>query len=368
MSDEGGNSGLTGKGVWIGVIDDFTTTHDAVFRFPSLTRQKVTKAATTSSTSSGSTTTTTCSLPHEWSTKWTHGELVEQISGGKSSEQTRAVTLALTNYTVNPSCVDKFYASLSVGLEAQLKIASTAGVASGASVQRYPVVLGTTKDAKQQLGTILGHLSNALSDPQHSIRVVNMSLGSEIGASSVTRTAVIESAVRDFPIATAVDAVITVAAGNSGLPCAVENLLGCNLVAVAMLSQDTSKNSTIVVGALEGVGRAQKIPTYSNLPGYLANSFLWASGDSDTLPVGGDGWAQGTSFAAPRVAGAAALLRGKYPSLTSEEIVSLLLDSADRDMDNDGIPDFKGASQTWGRGKLSLGNALKLAAERYPDK
>jgi Subtilase family len=364
-ADEGADSGLTGKSVWIGIIDDFRTQQDAVFRFPALLRQKSTKTKASEGTSTSNTSTTsTCAVPHEWSIKWTHGELVEQIAGGVLPEQLRPVSLNVPTVSTNAECAATFYGK-SPASEALLKFSSVTGVAAGASMQRYPVVLGETADNKLQLFTILGHLIHALEDVEHRIGVVNLSLGSEIQPSDSSRQKILADALATYPVNAMVDTVISVAAGNSGLSCNKENLVGCNLVAVAMAAQDNTKGSAIVVGALTGTGRAQRIATYSNFPGYLKDRFLWASGDSITFPSNGTNWAVGTSFATPRVAGAAALLRQKYPHLSSVQIADLLLDSANRDMDNDGVADFEGASFTWGRGKLDLNAALRLAALRH---
>ncbi len=364
-ADEGADTGLTGKSVWIGIIDDFSTQKDAVYRFPSLRRQKVTKAASSgSTTSASSSTTTTCLIPHEWSVKWTHGAMVEQIAGGTMPEQLMSVALSVPSYKTNAQCVSDFYGE-SAASEAQLRISPISGVASGASMQRYPVVLGQTGDNKLQLFTILGHLIHALEDADQRIGVVNLSLGSEIQPSGDTRQKILDDALATYPVNAAINTVITVAAGNSGFSCNKENLVGCSLLAVAMATQDTTKDSTIIVGALAGSGSEQRTATYSNFPGYLKDRFLWASGDSNTFPSTGTNWAVGTSFAAPRVAGAAALLRQRYPNLSSGQIASLLLDSANRDMDNDGVPDFEGASFTWGRGKLDINAALRLAASRH---
>jgi hypothetical protein len=60
----------------------------------------------------------------------------------------------------------------------------------------------------------------------------------------------------------------------------------------------------------------------------------------------------------------AAILKQKFPQLTSADIASVILESADKDMNNDGKPDFTGVDPIFGHGKLSLENALKLAATR----
>jgi len=77
--------------------------------------------------------------------------------------------------------------------------------------------------------------------------------------------------------------------------------------------------------------------------------------------VEGDTDVVGTSFAAPRVAGVATILKQKYPTLTSAQISNIILLSASKDINNDGIDDFIGVSPIYGQGKLSLTRALSLA-------
>jgi subtilisin family serine protease len=50
----------------------------------------------------------------------------------------------------------------------------------------------------------------------------------------------------------------------------------------------------------------------------------------------------GTSPAAARMAGVAAIIKQKFPALSSHQIAQIILLSADKDMNNDGIPDFAG--------------------------
>lgn len=65
----------------------------------------------------------------------------------------------------------------------------------------------------------------------------------------------------------------------------------------------------------------------------------------------------GTSFAAPLVSGAAALIKGAYPSLGGAEVVQILLDSA-TDLGDPGVDGVFGA------GLLNVQAALELAEER----
>jgi subtilisin family serine protease len=102
--------------------------------------------------------------------------------------------------------------------------------------------------------------------------------------------------------------------------------------------------------------------TYISLgaPGY--NVFAAESADSDwpraQLPwasPGYYGWASGTSFAAPEVAGAAALVWGANPSLTAGQVAQVLKESATGN----------GWSPQLGWGLLDVGAAVELA-QRTP--
>ena len=155
-----------------------------------------------------------------------------------------------------------------------------------------------------------------------------------------------------FPLPV-VSAVITVSAGNGGTACATQDLNGCNAVAIAMAYQGATSASTLVVGALV-TGTNENIATYSTRAGVLAQRYVLASG------LQGETNIEGTSFAAPRVAGIAAILKQKYPSLTAAQIANIILLSASKDINNDGIDDFSGVSSIYGHGKASLTRALAL--------
>ena len=78
----------------------------------------------------------------------------------------------------------------------------------------------------------------------------------------------------------------------------------------------------------------------------IKNHTITAHGQTTNNWIGG-----GTSFAAPKVAGAAALVMHKYPNLVASEVKDVLLDSA--------FTDFDGYSlEHHGRGILDVGAAL----------
>lgn len=101
----------------------------------------------------------------------------------------------------------------------------------------------------------------------------------------------------------------------------------------------------IFVGAIDvSTGR---IKDYSTTAGQMVNDFIVA-GDTIFDAREQD---NGTSQSAPRVAGAAALMRHRWPSLDGSQLKQLLLQTAE-DL---GAP---GPDAIYGRGRLSLENAL----------
>ena len=96
------------------------------------------------------------------------------------------------------------------------------------------------------------------------------------------------------------------------------------------------------------------ITNYSYQAGEMLNDFLVAHDDVLSL---GDG--AGTSYAAPRVTGAAALLRHKFPNLNAENIKKVLLETAS-DLGEIG-PD-----RVYGYGLLNISNAMSPQGKVTP--
>ena len=118
------------------------------------------------------------------------------------------------------------------------------------------------------------------------------------------------------------------------------------------LMQYQYKNKSIIVGALDQAGGS--IASYSNQAGAYSDRFLVADGRGIYDSTIG-AYVQGTSFAAPRVAGYAAILRQKFPNLNAEKSSSILLDTARYDTlsCNPNCP-----SNIYGMGEASLSRAL----------
>jgi len=121
---------------------------------------------------------------------------------------------------------------------------------------------------------------------------------------------------------------------------------GGNLIAVGNVLIDplTQKPSTLD-------------PT-SNYAGLAKNKYIVAPGATNAASHASDTEyvsSNGTSFAAPLVAGAAALIREAYPALTAAQVVQVLLNSAD-DLGDAGV------DEVYGHGMLNIEAALTLAA------
>jgi hypothetical protein len=146
--------------------------------------------------------------------------------------------------------------------------------------------------------------------------------------------------------------IITVhAAGNDG---GSNPLLGAQL---PLHSGYEDLSSTLI--AVVATNSSNTITSYSNRCGSAKNWCMTAPGDGiySTVAVDDNNYASnygtmsGTSMADPHVAGAAAVLRGKWPSKNASEIVTILYDTA-TDLGAAGIDDI------YGRGLLNLDNAL----------
>ena len=84
--------------------------------------------------------------------------------------------------------------------------------------------------------------------------------------------------------------------------------------------------------------------------------------DDETLSIVGDA-IRGSSFSAPRVAAAIALVNQKYPQLTPAQIKQVILESADPLCGNshEGTCDTNDVSTAFGHGKLNVEAALQMA-------
>lgn len=180
-------------------------------------------------------------------------------------------------------------------------------------------------------------------------RVVNISLGGEDAPGATLRAAVAR--------ATAAGTIIVLSAGNEG-----DNALGGNdpdsPEPFAQGLRDAGGGLVIIAGAVDANGT---IAPFSNRAGGYASSYLATLGEGVCCAYA-DGAIRtegnavfllnGTSFAAPHIAGAAALLAQAFPNLSSQQIVQLLYQSA-RDAG------AVGADGVFGQGILDIARAFQ---------
>lgn len=108
-----------------------------------------------------------------------------------------------------------------------------------------------------------------------------------------------------------------------------------------------------VTGATGGIDSSQ-ISTFSDRAGTGAQWYLTAIGFGDRAPnqTGAQYLWSGTSFSAPTISGAVALMAQAFPNLTGKQIVELLFNSAD-DLGATGL------DAIFGHGRLNIGRAFQ---------
>ena len=140
--------------------------------------------------------------------------------------------------------------------------------------------------------------------------------------------------------------IMVAALGNSGLP-------GPEGGPASVVGYSRIAGLGIAVGALNSTGTGAA--RFSNRcgTGSVARYCLFAPGENvyTTLPRGRYGRVDGTSFASPVVAGAAAVVWGAFPNKNGRQIAARLLDTANR-------RGVFGISSIYGRGRLDLEAAL----------
>lgn len=126
------------------------------------------------------------------------------------------------------------------------------------------------------------------------------------------------------------DLTLVVAAGNSGLDCLGDE---CSYPAALPSVEGyegltKGKGGWITVGSVEY--KTNTPSNFTNKAGKMKDYYMVAHGHhvSSTAKGGGTKYMSGTSMAAPKVAGAVALLAQKYPHLKGSEIASILFQTA----------------------------------------
>jgi subtilisin family serine protease len=169
-------------------------------------------------------------------------------------------------------------------------------------------------------------------------RVINLSLGGDgVG------TAVLAAMAR----ATSAGIVVVISAGNSG-----EEPNGGNPDGFALESASRSGNGAVIIAG--AVDASRQIAPFSNRAGTGAEHYLTALGTRiRSFDHNGTAFLySGTSFSAPIITGAAALLASAFPNLSGAQIVEILLGSADD-------AGAAGTDAIFGRGILNIERAFQ---------
>ncbi len=185
------------------------------------------------------------------------------------------------------------------------------------------------------------------SKPAASSHIVNMSFAYP----GLRNVPPIARAMRDAAGAGRVMVAVLGNCGDGGDECAANNGRGALGAPAAHVANPGIAGFAIAVGSLDesGAGRA----AHSNTCGPVKEYCLFAPGERIRAARAGGGhdWVEGTSFAAPHVSGAAAVVWAAFPHKDGAEIVERLLTTA-RPLDGQKISD------TFGRGALDLGAAM----------
>ncbi|MXO66957.1 S8 family peptidase [Altericroceibacterium endophyticum] len=170
-------------------------------------------------------------------------------------------------------------------------------------------------------------------------KVINLSLGGSRASLALQRA--VEDAVN-------AGVLVVVAAGNDGR---------ADPDGFALSLADDAAGGVLIVGSIDEDG---SISSFSNRAGAGTSQFIMARGglvccvyeDGQIYEQNGTRYLlQGTSFAAPQVAGAAALLAQAFPNLTGAQIAQLLLETAHD-------AGAAGTDEQYGRGVLDVAEAF----------
>ena len=172
-------------------------------------------------------------------------------------------------------------------------------------------------------------------------RVINMSLGGDPPGSQLLAA---------MQRAANAGIVLVISAGNDG----ADPTKGANADPFALVPAQNLPGSVIIAGSVGGSPDVNTISDFSNRAGTGAAWYLMALGYRDRAPdqTGQQFFWSGTSFSAPTISGAVALMAQAFPNLTGKQIVSILFSSAD-DLGAAGVDSI------YGHGRLNIQRAFQ---------
>lgn len=173
------------------------------------------------------------------------------------------------------------------------------------------------------------------SDPRAEADVINLSLGGGTDPAGVLRNAMRNAAARGKILVSAQGNESIIGPSTSGSPAAYSDLLGGH--GISVVSLDAS---------------GQRLATYSNSCGNIQSCMAARGSDITSSVPGGYATTDGTSMAAPVVAGAAATALAAFPGVAPRDIVQKMFRTAD-DL---GTP---GRDPIFGFGRLNMERLLQ---------
>jgi len=301
--------GWTGAGIKIGILDDFTANEVTEFiRIPLPTGCG--NIPIDGGTFQLCTTTETATL------KRTHGDQVAMIAGGANGKLTGRLDES------GQFLIDGVYGQYRGVADLTVELSSPQyGIAKDAQVLRNDFL--TYQNNTNGLFSVFknwGTGSDATSSKYRELKVVNLSLA--ITSRNETTNRATYDKQLSYANASAVpDAVYVKAAGNN--TCVIHQT-DCDPLNAVLYNALPFKDKSILVGALTQPGGT--IASYSNKAGNYADRFVVADGRG-IREIDGT-YEVGTSFAAPRVSGYAAIIRQKFPNLNAAKTANIILDTA----------------------------------------
>lgn len=189
--------------------------------------------------------------------------------------------------------------------------------------------------------------TDSVSQGYRKAKVVNLSLGGTSSNPVINKSAFSLQISLANSTVNAPDAIFVKAAGNGS--CEI-SMTTCDPYNAVLYNSSVYKGKSVIVGALnDGF-----VASYSNKAGSYADRFLVADGRGVQKSDGSYDF--GTSFAAPRVAGYAALLRQKYPNLSAVDVADILLSTAK--WNNNWGPKNSFTQALYGQGEANVERAL----------
>ncbi|MFJ4969316.1 S8 family peptidase [Streptomyces sp. NPDC088755] len=188
----------------------------------------------------------------------------------------------------------------------------TVGVAHEANIQPIRALGkcgGSTSDIVDAISWASGGTVSGAPANKYPAAVINMSLGGEFACDQAYNAAI--------KAATGRGTSVVVAAGNDNADASAYSPAGCaNVITVAASDREGNR------AAYSNYGRAVDVTAPGGETAVRADDGIWSTINKGTRALGGEGYAsyQGTSMATPHIAGLAALVKQKNPSLTPAQI------------------------------------------------